>query len=237
MLFQPFTVVKKDSVAGIQKVLDKVSVKGYPLPSPTATIVANSADGTAYFDEIGAANMYNKKVGRIEYRITPSNLLSQNEFWFHSHTRNILLSYPLIYKGDSVVHIKDTSILSVGNHRYIILQESLQVQGPVNKDTSFSAEFLSFNPDAISLVISSESGGIYCLFQNYYPRWQLSIDSKEAPLYKVNQSFIGFQLPPGKHQVNLTYHSSDLKMAFYISLFVLILLSAILIIPINRIKV
>ena len=97
-LFQPFTVVKKEKASHTQALLNEQTVKGYPLPDIFVSLKENSRDGEKYLGEIGCLNMYNKKVGRSEYRITPSNLHSQNEFWFDSLLRSRIMENPLCIK-------------------------------------------------------------------------------------------------------------------------------------------
>jgi hypothetical protein len=218
MLFQPFTVVKKDSAATIQSVLDEVQQNGYPLPQLNISLQSNSKDGYSYFKEIGAANMYNKKIGRIDYRITPSNLNWQNEFWFDTTTREALLHYPLIYKADSVVLYQKQKMSDIKEKKMVLLDNI----GPVNAinslpKTNASINVINFSPQQFAFTIESNSAGFYSLFQNYYPRWKLLIDGKPATITKINIAFMGFSLPAGKHEVVFQYKKWDLVIAFLIS--------------------
>jgi hypothetical protein len=226
MLVQPFTVVKKDAAETIQNVLNSVQEKGFPKPDLNATLAANSSEGMKYFDQIGTANMYNKKIGRVDYRITPSNLLSENTFWFSERARNILLNYPLLYKADTIVRLADTSKIKTGEKKFLILDDP--VKNPQVIGGNYTSTINSFNPDLLSLNLST-TAGYYCLFQNYYPRWKLFIDGKPAPVLKVNLSFIGFYLPAGNHTVNMIYKATDLKFGFIISVAFLILLLAFIV--------
>jgi hypothetical protein len=225
MLFQPFTVVKKDSVAAIQSVLNSIQQKGYPHPDLKSTLADNSADGDKYFAEIGAANMYSKKIGRIDYRITPSNLLTQNEFWFNEKLRNHFMTYPLFYRADSALLIKDSASLS-STVRNLVVVSDPAIQQSINSTVpaSYSVTIKKFTPNEWRLAIDPKEPSFFTLFQSFYPRWRLSIDGQPCRIEKVNISFMGFQLPAGKHSVILKYHSTDLRLAWFVSLFTTIAL-------------
>lgn len=214
-LFQPLTVVKKDRADVIQNVLSSVQIKGYPIPDLNATLQDNSKNGMDHFDEIGTTNMYSKKIGRVDYRITPSNLLKQNEFWSNAKTRDILFQYPLLYKADTLVRVSDSSKITEIKKRIILTEEE--------NDQSFSntshstIEVKKFDPLHWEIEVQCDQPGFYCLFQNDYPSWQISIDGKRQKIERANISFIGFKLPAGKHSVSIAYKTFDLAFAFFVS--------------------
>jgi hypothetical protein len=214
-LFQPLTVVKKDEASTIQNVLDNVQVTGYPIPDLTTSLQQNSKRGMDFFKEIGTSNMYNKKIGRVDYRITPSNLLKQNEFWFNSKVRDILFQYPLFYKADTIVMASDSSKI-IARQKRILLSETKVDEGFSNTST-YSVKVKKFTPLNWELDVQCNEPGFYSLFQNNYPRWQLWIDGKKEKVERCNVSFIGFKLPAGKHSVLLKYKTSDLAIAFVVS--------------------
>jgi len=222
ILFQPFTVIKKDTVTEIQKLLDTVQKPGYPIPDLNATLVSNSNSGMDFFKEIGTLNMYNKKIGRVAYRITPSNLLKQNEFWFNEKIRNILFQYPIFYKADTIIAIADTSKMPLPEKKIILSERN--IPGNFSNNAAYSATVKKFTPLEWNIEIKSNDQGYYCLFQNYYPRWQLFIDGKKEIPDRCNISFIGFKLSPGRHFVSLRYKTADLKFAFLLSSISLVLI-------------
>ncbi|HEX5654442.1 MAG TPA: hypothetical protein VFX58_15290, partial [Chitinophagaceae bacterium] len=70
MLFQPFTVVKKTRAFQTQQKINSVAVKGYPIPDIQVPLKELGRDNEKYMGEIGCLNLYNKKPGRSEYRIS-----------------------------------------------------------------------------------------------------------------------------------------------------------------------
>lgn len=225
LLFQPLTVVKKDKVSFIQGVLNGIKKDGYPQPDLNSTLLNNSQNGMEYFDEIGVSNMYNKKIGRVDYRITPSNLLNQNDFWFHSTTKDILFRYPIFYRADTLVSIGDSSKVLNTSGRMIYVDKNEENPG---NTSNYSVVLKHFDPLTWEFEIQSSLPGYYCLFQNYYPRWELFVDGKKQPIQKCNIAFMGIRVNSGKHTVLLKYKTADLKIAFFISLATLIILILLL---------
>jgi hypothetical protein len=231
MLFQPFTVIKKDSVSEIQSVLNKVTQPAYPLPNLKISLNENSQDGEKYFKEIGAMNMYNKKVGRINYRIAPSNLNTQNEFWRNAFLRNKLMSYPLLYHADTAFHYNSSAMDISINKKLVVLEDATMVNLVNTHEEKTISEILvsRFDPNQFDFEINCTQVGFYCLMQNYYPRWTLYIDGVKTEIVKCNLSFMGFHLNPGNHFVSFRYKRNDLIITYYITLFLsfLIITSAI----------
>ena len=217
-LFQPFTVVKKDSSQAIQKILNSVEVNGYPFPDLHSSIKNNSKNGDSLFNEIGTLNMYNKKIGRIPYRITPSNLLSQNSFWNKEDLKRIILQYPFLYRADTAIKNFE-STLTLQNH-YIVVIDQDSIRNKVNhfQKALFECSITKFSPNEWVMNIKNPQDGFYTMFQNYYPRWKLMIDGKEQKIVKSNISFMGFEIPAGNHTLVLYYRSLDIKIAFLISI-------------------
>ncbi len=222
MLFQPFTVIKKDSVASIQAILTKATQPAYPLPDLKLSLSENNKEGDMYFKEIGALNMYNKKIGRINYRIAPSNLNTQNEFWGNEPLRNKLMNYPLIYRADTAFLYNSPNIDTSISKKIVVL-EDLGIANFINlhsKEAINGINILQFYPNRFDFEIRCQEPGFYCLFQNYYPRWKLYIDGVKTDIVKCNISFMGFQLPSGHHFVSFHYKMNDLVIVFYINMVV-----------------
>lgn len=221
-LYQPLTVVKKDRAFAIQNVLDRVQVKGYPAPDLKISLQENSKNGMDFFDEVGTINMYNKKIGRVDYRITPSNLLSQNNFWSNPKLRNILFQYPIFYRADTIINIYDSAKLT--NSLKMVLVADTSTNKSLSNNSDYTFRLNKFTPLRWDMQVQCSQPGFYCLFQNYYPRWQLFIDGKKQNIEKCNVSFIGFKLPEGKHIVSLKYKTFDLAFAFFASIGTLVVI-------------
>ena len=218
MLFQPFTVVKKARASEIQGLINEVAVEGYPLPALDISLSEMSRDNEKYMLEIGCLSMYNKKPGRSEYRITPSNLLRQNQFWFDTTFRQAILRYPLMYRADFIAGLeKKDQALRDTLGKWAVTGSATGITDQTGQ-RPYQIQMRSFKPNHFEGTIHSEEDGFFVLLQSYYPRWQLTVDGKDTPIEVVNTSFMGFRIPKGDHHFALHYQSGDLKVAFIISL-------------------
>ncbi len=231
MLLQPFTVVKKQRASAAQHRINIHTVKKYPLPDLTSSLKNNSTDNEKYMAEMGCLALYNKKIGRSAYRISPSNLLLQNEFWFYEDLRNKVMEYPVLYKADTVISLKgreNSSTDTIKKSAYV--EEVKNYRQFIHSGYSL-IELTKFDPGHFEGTITSDTNSLFVLQQNRFPRWKLYIDGKEETIEKVNVAFMGFFVKKGKHHFLFTYETTDLKLAFVISLLTLALVFCIFILP------
>lgn len=225
MVFTFFTIVKKDSAQSMQAIIDANSRKDYPKPLLTTTLQQNSEHGMKYYDEIGPLNMYNKKIGRVDYRISPSNLLSQNEFWFDSSVRTTIMHYPLIYQPDTAISYTNTKSLIPTTKKVVFVDDSFYIASIINQLKDNAVLSLShFTPNAFHFTYSAKNNTVLVLNQNYYPLWQATIDGKTIPIIKVNSSFMGVAIPAGDHRLHFDFRADHIKVAFIISIITALLL-------------
>ena len=224
MLFMPFTVVKKDRADYIQNLLAKNIVETNSKPDLNVSIERNSVDGYKLFKEIGSLNMYNKKIGRIDYRITPSNLNNQNIFWNENiRLRNIFVKYPILYKADTALLVQDSSKAILANSKFILVKDTNIFSQSFFRLGNYKWDVKNFTPNEWEIVVSSSVPGVYCFFQNFYPNWKLYVDGKEKQIFHCNLSFMGFTLNEGVHNITFRYHSNSIKYAYFISLLVFLI--------------
>ena len=61
------------------------------------------------------------------------------------------------------------------------------------------------SPQRAELEASLESPGLVILADVYYPGWELTIDGKPAPIYRVNRLMRGAAVPAGTHRLVYSY--------------------------------
>ncbi|MBS1759089.1 MAG: hypothetical protein JST23_03115 [Bacteroidetes bacterium] len=224
ILFQPFTVVKMQKASEVQMMVNENSVSEYSIPDITKSLNTLGAGNEQNISEIGCAALYNKKPTRSEYRITPSNLLNQNNFWFNEDFRNLIMSYPLFYRADA---ISDTSIYrqakvdSTSKWAFINKKVDIKI---FDKDSALDINITKFTPNNFEGAIKTGKGGYFVLLQNHYPRWKLYIDNKQKDIQLTNLSFMGFELPPGNHHFSFQYEAKDIKLSILVSLLTFLLI-------------
>lgn len=225
LLFLPFTVVKAKSAASTQALINSVTAKGYPVPDLKKTLAENSRDNEIYMAELGCQNLYNKKTGRSDYRITPSNLLVQNEFW-QSDTafREKMMQYPLLYRSEALYDWKNWGNAAADTLTMWAFQHPLKHVHEFGENNNTEISISHFSPGHIKGTIRNPAYSVFVFMQNYYPRWQLRLNGKPAPITLTNKAFMGFDLAQGQHSFEFVYSSRGIKPAFIISSISLLLL-------------
>ncbi|HDL64550.1 MAG TPA: hypothetical protein ENH12_04085 [Proteobacteria bacterium] len=89
----------------------------------------------------------------------------------------------------------------------------------INTEASRVSDF-SEEHGNISFKTQAEDEGFVVVTTTYYPGWEARINGKETPIYRVNSSFIGFLIPPGKHDIVLEFRPKLLIVLFYIGMIV-----------------
>jgi hypothetical protein len=86
------------------------------------------------------------------------------------------------------------------------------------------------DPQRVELVATLESPGLVVLSDVYYPGWELTIDGRPAPIYKVNLIMRGAAVDAGTHRLVYSYRPRSFLIGRIISLVglaALVLLAAI----------
>jgi len=74
------------------------------------------------------------------------------------------------------------------------------------------------NPQQVALDANLDRPGLVVLADIYYPGWELTIDGKPAPIYRVNRMMRGAAVPSGKHHLVYTYAPRWFRVGKTISL-------------------
>jgi hypothetical protein len=66
-------------------------------------------------------------------------------------------------------------------------------------------------------VVDAPTQGVLVLSELWFPHWRVKVDGVSAPLLRVNFAFRGVQLPPGRHTVEISYHSPWIRTGMLVS--------------------
>ncbi|WP_028786873.1 hypothetical protein [Terrimonas ferruginea] len=229
MLFQPFTVVKNTRAAVVQQRINEIKKDGYPVPDLRYTLAQNGEGNEQYMHEIGVRNMYSKQIGRSDYRVSPSNLLVQNQFWFNEPLRQRLLQHPLLYSPAFIFPIADTATQARDSTGLIAFIDD--IKAPLRIDTSIQGtiQIKDFAPQSIHFETNAIGDNWGVIMINRHPRWELYRYGQRVKLLDANVAFMAFEIPPGPQEYELTYYQTDLQIAWWISTVVLFLFIAFVI--------
>jgi hypothetical protein len=227
MLFQPFTVVRKESRIAFQNVLNMYIKEVFPNPDLNSTIETNSVNNLDSVLKYGPLSLYEKRIAHSYNFLTPGRLKTQEEFWDNENLKKIIFQYPLLYRPDTALLFSNQMRYNdLFNKNFVVADDSTVIHfiNSRQQKVPFTARILSFTPNDWNLEITSNEPGFYCLLQNNFPLWQLKIDGKEAAIKTCNLTFMGFMLDKGKHRVSFHYEAGKIKIAYYISTFLSIII-------------
>ncbi len=221
-LVLPASFVSKVSPRDINAIIHS-SPKGFPLDSLQNPIAENSKDAFNSFNTIGISYFYNKKIGLSKVTNSPAFLVQQDKFTQTNLLYNYISSLPVAYIADTVLALKDTSILNqTGNCRYAFTDDIILSAGQCNSTNKATIKKISAN----HFIIETETSGpsFLVLAQNYYHHWQISLDGENGKIIRTNMAFMGTVVPAGRHTVSFSFVPKSTIKAMWIQLVVIIAL-------------
>ena len=139
-------------------------------------------------------------------------------------------SLPRVYLTTDYVIEKDpvkiVEFLTKKNYLAVLEKE---ITG-IKQNVDFTSQVLSYNqlPNEVLVTARSSEAAVMVLSESYYPGWHAFIDGMETEIYKTNLAYKSIVFPKGVHKIEFIYQPKSFKIGKAVSLFVLILLSAIL---------
>jgi hypothetical protein len=85
--------------------------------------------------------------------------------------------------------------------------------------------------DGRATIDVSSAGGFLVWSQAYYPGWQATIDGRPAEVERTDLHLQGVEVPPGRHQVEFSFHSRTLLLGTALSAMALAVCLGLLVVP------
>jgi hypothetical protein len=89
-----------------------------------------------------------------------------------------------------------------------------------------SVRIVQYRAHEVALDVESDAPGFLVSSEAYYPGWKASVDNRPVELALTNVAFRGVWIPAGRHRVKMWFVPETLQWAGVISVFGLIVLSA-----------
>jgi hypothetical protein len=70
--------------------------------------------------------------------------------------------------------------------------------------------------DAVHLVVECPAAATLAIKVTYHPNWQVSVDGQPADTFMVSPSYVGINLPAGKHVVDAVYQATPTKTPLFL---------------------
>ena len=131
---------------------------------------------------------------------------------------------PVMTCGQKPVFLSDTNaLLAMTASNYnpraeVYLPETERDEVTVSNQTSCGLSDVQFDLNRINANVDAAETSLVVLSQTYYHLWHVTVDGQETPLLRANVAFTAFQVPAGKHHLELVYRDTKLKIGAVISL-------------------
>ncbi|MDX1413225.1 MAG: glycosyltransferase family 39 protein [Candidatus Promineifilaceae bacterium] len=75
----------------------------------------------------------------------------------------------------------------------------------------------------LEIVVDTQSPGILVISEWALPGWKATMDGENVPLLTANYALLGLVVPPGEHEITLSYVSMEVRLGVIIALVTLVL--------------
>ncbi|MDO4881306.1 MAG: YfhO family protein [Capnocytophaga sp.] len=86
-------------------------------------------------------------------------------------------------------------------------------------DSTSTIQLQTYTPDKLTYISNNINNGFAVFSEIYYPYgWQATIDGQKVPIYEVNYTLRGLEIPAGKHSIEFIFEPEIVKIGSKISL-------------------
>ena len=144
---------------------------------------------------------------------------------FNNVDRGFLLELGYLEAGDTVTLHSKTEGQSLSADVYRFDYNALRELQDVLQDESL--ELTSWKDTKLSGTITTEKGGVMMTSIPYDPGWKVFVDGVETEITEVKDTFLGVELTPGMHTIELRFMPQGLVLGGLITALSLAMLLAI----------
>lgn len=220
-LVLPASFVSQVSPKEINAVIH-ASPAGFPGEGLQYTLAVNSKDAFAKFAVSGLDYFYTKKPGISKVTNSPAFLSQTDRFIQTMRLYDYVASQPVVYLADSLLAMKDTSLLPATNKcRYAFTEKNPGSSACTETDR---ATVIKLSALQWQIRTNTADSSLLVLTQNAYPHWQVTVDGIHTTPIITNLSFMGVPVPGGTHTVEFRFNPVWIKRAIIIQLVFIVLL-------------
>jgi len=125
---------------------------------------------------------------------------------------------PMLTAGQAPVFVNDQQALEAITaetfqpRKEVYLPEAARPLVTVNNSTTCEVMNTRFLPERVEADITAASATMAVISQTYYHLWNAYVDGNPVPLLRANVAFQAFQVPAGKHHIEVVYRDHNLSM-------------------------
>lgn len=142
--------------------------------------------------------------------------ISSSEQWRLYQRSNALPHLSLIHTYQEVSPNELITMLYSSN--FSIQKQLLLEQKPdFSPDplASGSIQLLSYTPNTISAVVTTDRPQFLLLSDTYFPGWKASINGQETPIYRANHAFRAIGIPQGTSNIIFQYVPNSFRIGLF----------------------
>jgi hypothetical protein len=127
----------------------------------------------------------------------------------------------ILHAGDPIWNDKTQRVYDPHNLAWVVNDDRTELGRYLSGQQTRPSETVKVtypNPQQAVLEASLDSAGIVVLADVYYPGWELSIDDKPAPIYRVNGMMRGAAVVAGHHRLVYTYAPQSFRVGRLVSI-------------------
>ena len=127
----------------------------------------------------------------------------------------------IIYGRDPIWQNDGLRVFDAHNFAWVTRTELIEFRRSLSGRTTSPSETVKVTyPDPQQAVLEArlDSTGLVILADVYYPGWELTIDGKPAPIYRVNGLMRGAVVPSGPHRLVYTYAPQSFRVGRIVSI-------------------
>ena len=99
-------------------------------------------------------------------------------------------------------------------------EKASELSLPFRKDSLATIKLDFYKPNHLKYTSNNSNYGFAVFSEIYYKDgWKATIDGKEAPIYRVNYTLRGLEIPKGKHTIEFKFEPEVVKTGSTIALF------------------
>jgi hypothetical protein len=112
----------------------------------------------------------------------------------------------------------------------VFLSEGQEQAEPIKASTAQDrVEITRYEPDRVSLDISTDRTGYLVLADSWYPGWNVTVDNQPAPMYRADVLFRAVAVEPGRHTLVFEYRPFSFILGVVISVTSLLVLGGLMV--------
>jgi len=117
---------------------------------------------------------------------------------------------------DPLLQIQSDSRLTPGNAVVADYPDGSPMEYP--NSTKAKVNFLSDEPEYVSLQVESPAPGFVLLADSFYPGWQATVDGVSAPIYRANYAFRLVPIPAGSTTLEFRYRPKSVLVGAVVTI-------------------